>query len=296
MEVRFIEAGGLRTRCLVAGKPDAYPLLMLHGYGGTADVFVRNIDELGKDFLTVSVDMVGSGFTEAADDAGRPPQEAAVRHLVALADHFGWRRFCPIGTSYGSLIGALLYFAVPDRVDRLVINGSANCFASDDDVRRAMERVLVNFKPLMEAPSVEGCRAAMVKQVYDPSTVLEDVFLTMATAYAQPGMLDVWERGARALMQVEEGRSWRIMHRLEKLDVETLVIWGREDPGAPYASAVDAVRRMKHAKLVTFEKCGHKPMFEHPKRWNELVREFLSDHDDGTRDLHRAAGQEDNAR
>jgi pimeloyl-ACP methyl ester carboxylesterase len=32
---------------------------------------------------------------------------------------------------------------------------------------------------------------------------------------------------------------------------------------------------MPRAEFVTFEKCGHKPMFEYPARYNETVRAFL---------------------
>jgi len=32
---------------------------------------------------------------------------------------------------------------------------------------------------------------------------------------------------------------------------------------------------MPKARLITFEKCGHKPMYEHPERFNREVRAFL---------------------
>jgi pimeloyl-ACP methyl ester carboxylesterase len=57
--------------------------------------------------------------------------------------------------------------------------------------------------------------------------------------------------------------------------VETLVVWGRQDPGAIHASAVEAVKHMPHARLVTFEECGHKPMFEYTALYNRTVRDFL---------------------
>ena len=37
------------------------------------------------------------------------------------------------------------------------------------------------------------------------------------------------------------------------------------------------VKQMPRARLVTFEKCGHKPMFEHPARYHEALRDFLRD-------------------
>jgi pimeloyl-ACP methyl ester carboxylesterase len=44
-----------------------------------------------------------------------------------------------------------------------------------------------------------------------------------------------------------------------------------------YSSAVEAVKQMPRARLVTFEKCGHKPMFEHPGKYHEELRNFLRD-------------------
>jgi len=277
VKVRFIDVGGIRTRCLLAGSEKAYPLLLLHGYGGTADIWCRNIDELGRDFYVVAPDMIGQGFTDPVDTGGRPPQGPTVAHLRALVDKLGLEHFCPNGTSYGALIGALLYFDMPKRVDRLVINGSASCFNDDQALLASYGNVLKNFGPVMDAPSVEACRQGMIKQVYDPATVLEEVLLVMATAYAQPWMKKSWSGQLEGLMKVDESRPWQIRHRLKELDVETLVAWGREDPGAVYASAVAAVKQMPRARLVTFEKCGHKPMFEHRAKYHETMREFLRD-------------------
>ncbi|HET7669423.1 MAG TPA: alpha/beta hydrolase [Burkholderiales bacterium] len=277
MKVRFIDVGGIRTRCLFAGSEKAYPLMLLHGYGGTADVWCRNIDELGEDFYVIAPDMIGQGFTDPMETGPVPPQGATVAHLRALAVKLGLRHFCPNGTSYGALIGALLYFDMPDRVDRLVINGSASCFNDDAALLASYRKVLDTFGPVMDAPSVEACRRAMARQVYDPSTVLEEALLTMATAYAQPWMRKSWAQGLEGLMKIEQSRPWQIRQRLKEFDVDTLVVWGLEDPGAAYSSAVDAVRQMPRAKLVTFEKCGHKPMFEHPHEYHRALRAFLHD-------------------
>src|SRR5580692_7704709 len=102
----------------MAGKPGAYPVLLLHGYGGTADIWIRNIDALGNEFHVVAPDMLNSGFTDLQAIDG-PPQGPTVAHMLRLADTLGWKNFCPVGTSYGGLIAALLYFAAPGRVNKL---------------------------------------------------------------------------------------------------------------------------------------------------------------------------------
>lgn len=274
MEVKFIDLG-VPTRCLIAGDEGAYPILMLHGYGGTADVWLKNIDALSDEFYVVAVDIPGSGFTPPTDP-GLPPQRMAVSHLRRLVDAFGFGRFCAMGTSYGSLIAALLYFEMPRRVDRLVINGSGTCFNTDEQLVATLEAVRRNFGATMAAPTIEACRASMIRQLRDPSKVLEEALPVMATAYAQPWMYEAWDRGLSGLLDLEASRPYTVRDRLERMDVETLVIWGRQDPGAIYEQAVLEVKRMPRARFVTFEECGHKPMFEHPGKYNDTVRAFLA--------------------
>jgi pimeloyl-ACP methyl ester carboxylesterase len=275
MQVRFVDVDGIRTRCLIGGKPGAYPLLLLHGYGGTADVWMRNIDAWSDKFYVVAADMISSGFTDPVDTGGKPPQPHAVAHLRKLADKLGFERFCPMGTSYGGLIATLLYFDMPGRVDKLVLQGSGSVFNRDEALVATLSNVKKNFGPLMDAPTIDAVRASVAKQVFDKKAIPEEMIHVMATAYAQPWMRKAWEQGVDGLLDLEACRPYRVLDRLEKLDVDTLVLWGREDPGAVYASAVEGVKRMPRARLVTFEKCGHKPMYEHTEKFNREVRGFL---------------------
>ena len=276
MHVQFVDVDGIRTRCLIAGDSERYPLLLLHGYGGTADVWIRNIDALGDRYYVVAADMISSGFTDPVDTAGMPPQPATIRHLRKLCDTLGFRRFCAMGTSYGGLMAALLHFDMPDRIDKLVLAGSGSCFNNDEQLIATFRKVLENFGPVMTDASIEGCRESMTKLLYDPASLPEEILPVMATAYAQPWMKPAWESGLRAMMDLDGNRPFFVRDRLEGIQADTLVVWGREDPGAIYASAVAGVARMPRAKLVTFEKCGHKPMFEHTARFNETVKDFLS--------------------
>ncbi len=275
MRVQFVDVDGIKTRCLTAGREGAYPLLLLHGYGGTADVWIRNIDALGRDFYVVAPDMISSGFTDLVDTGGRPPQQQGLVHLRRLADILGFKTFCPIGTSYGALLAALLYFDAPERVDRLVLNGSGTCFNKDDELVATLQRVLQTFLPVMQEASIEGCRKSMQAQAYDPASVPEEILPVMATAYARPGMPHAWKIGLDGLMDIDAGKPFTVRPRLEQIKAETLVVWGREDRGAIYASGVAGAKRMPRARLVTFEKCGHKPMFEYPDAYNAALRDFL---------------------
>ena len=84
-----------------------------------------------------------------------------------------------------------------------------------------------------------------------------------------------WEMGLQGLMDLEACRPYSIRSRIEQLNVETLVVWGRQDVSAIYESAVSAVKRMPRGRMVTYENCAHKPMLEHTDEFNKLIRNFV---------------------
>src|SRR5437868_1327123 len=55
-EIRYYDAAGVRTRALEAGSGP--PLLLLHGTGGHAESWIRNVLPLSADFHVYAVDMV----------------------------------------------------------------------------------------------------------------------------------------------------------------------------------------------------------------------------------------------
>ena len=61
----FYNAGGVNTRAIEAG--DGPPLILLHGTGGHAEAYLKNIEAHAKYFHVYAIDMVGHGYTDAPD-------------------------------------------------------------------------------------------------------------------------------------------------------------------------------------------------------------------------------------
>ncbi len=72
---------------------------------------------------------------------------------------------------------------------------------------------------------------------------------------------------------------WRFRDRwvgaLERLDLPTLVLWGRRDPIAVPAIAETLARKIPGCHLVWLDEAGHYPMLEVPERWSAEVNRFL---------------------
>ena len=275
MITRFVEAGGVATRCLMAGREDAPALLLLHGLSLTSEIWMRNIDELARDFRVVAVDLLGHGFTRPRD--GKPAGfDAKVAHLKALCDALGMQRAAVSGSSYGGLIAANLFLRHPSLVGRLVINGSGSAFNDEQQLGAFMERIYANYRPTLAESTPQMWRERLQGTVLDAASVPCELLAVLPLCYAQPWAVRCWDETVSTMRDPARFRPFRILDRLESLDVPTLVVWGRDDRGGIYESAQAAVARMPRAGLVAFERCGHLPMLEQPEKYNALLRRFLS--------------------
>ena len=274
MLTRFIDVGGVATRCLVAGDAKAPPLLLLHGVSLTSEIWIRNIDELGQNFRVIAVDLLGHGFTKPKHD--RPARiEEKIEHLEALIDTLGFERLSIGGSSYGGLIAANLVLRRPDRFDRLIINGSGSAFNTEEQLSAFMDRILAGYRPTLAESSPDMWRERLKGTVFDARSVPCELLAVLPLCYAQPWAVPCWEETVQTMRTPERFRPFRILDRLERLDVPTLVVWGHDDKGGIYESAVAAVARMPRAELAAFHNCGHLPMLEHPESYNALLHDFF---------------------
>lgn len=274
MITRFVDVAGVATRCLLAGAETAPPLLLLHGLSLTSEIWIRNIDELGRSFRVVAVDLLGHGFTRPRDGAPAGIEDK-LSHLEALIDVLGFARLSVSGSSYGGLIAANLALRRRDRVDRLVINGSGSAFNTEQQLAAFMERIQAGYRPTLGETPPERWRERLMGTVFDARSIPCELLAVLPLCYAQPWAVPCWDETVDTMRRPERFHPFRILDRLEELDLPTLVVWGREDKGGIYESAVAAVARMPQAELVAFEACGHLPMMECPEKYNEVVRDFL---------------------
>src|SRR5438874_4021625 len=61
-EVRYYQGPKFRSRVLEAGNGE--PLILLHGIGGHAETYVRNIVPLGRNFRAMAMDFLWHGYSQ----------------------------------------------------------------------------------------------------------------------------------------------------------------------------------------------------------------------------------------
>jgi pimeloyl-ACP methyl ester carboxylesterase len=68
----------------------------------------------------------------------------------------------------------------------------------------------------------------------------------------------------------------RFHQQLDRIEVPTLIIWGKQDSILPVSLADVAATKIPYSRLHIFEKCGHWAQVEYPEKFNQLVLEFLA--------------------
>ncbi len=128
---RYVDLGNRGTTFVreVAG-PDTIPVMLLHGWVGSADLnWAGCYDAIGTAHPVVALDHRGHGrglrqrkpfrLRDCADDA------------TALADALGIDRFIAVGYSMGGCIAQLAARRHPERVAGVVLSATAQTFSSE---------------------------------------------------------------------------------------------------------------------------------------------------------------------
>jgi 2-hydroxy-6-oxonona-2,4-dienedioate hydrolase len=265
----YIDAKGVRTRYLYSGAKDKPALFLLHGTGGHAEAYIRNLDAHSKHFATWAIDMIGCGMTD------KPPVDLEiavyVRHLCDVMDALGVETASISGESLGGWVAARFALDFPNRVDRLVLNTAGGAWSNPE----VMQRVKSLSMAAVEDPSWERIRTRLEFLVHDKSKVSDDLVATRRAIYAQPGMVDAMRR-ALVLQEMDVRR-----HNLltpddwKKIRASTLVLWTSHDPTAPASEGEKISKLIPNAKFVVMEDCGHWPQYEDPQLFNRIHLDFL---------------------
>ncbi len=124
---------GDRHRTRVIEHGEGAPLVLIHGVGGHAEAYSRNVVRLGQSgFRAMAIDLLWHGYSD------KPPFEDAVpsyaRQVIDLLDSQGIEKAHIEGESLGGWVGLWLALEHPDRIDRLILNTTAGIRWAENSV------------------------------------------------------------------------------------------------------------------------------------------------------------------
>jgi 2-hydroxy-6-oxonona-2,4-dienedioate hydrolase len=265
----YLDADGVRTRYLCAGTPANPPLVLLHGAGGHAEAYVRNLAAHAEHFWTWAIDLLGHGYT---DKPGHPLEISHyVEHLMAVLHIIGAERTSLSGESLGGWVAARAAVDHPDQIDRLVLNTTGGSQADPE----VMQRIVTLSMAAAENPTWETVQERIKWLMADKSKNYDDLVASRQQVYRQPGFVNAM-RDIMAL-QDPEIRARNLLGPKEygAITAPTLVLWTSDDPTADVAEGRRIASMIPGARFELMPGCGHWPQYEDPKTFNRLHIDFL---------------------
>lgn len=250
------------------------PLLLVHGLSGAWQNWLETIPHFARNHRVVALDLPGFGSSEM------PSWEISIpaygRFLRDFCERIGIARCSLAGNSMGGFIATEVAITEPERVDDLVLVSAAGITwaRARREPAAMIGRVGLATAPLatrfhMSWIKRPGLRKGVFQGVFfDPNGLRrETIWENVVPALQSPGYYD-------ALTTLW---GYDIRHRLEEIEVPTLIVWGRNDRVVPVPAALSYEKRIgDNAELVIFDRCGHVPQIERPLRFNRVLGDFLA--------------------
>ena len=282
-ETRFVESRDFYTRVIEVCN-DKPPLILLHGGGGHAETFSRNLNALAAVCRPVAMDFIWHGMSSrppfsdgAAGDDVHWLRQFTLQVLDLMAA-LGLESASFEGESLGGWVALDLAINFPERVDAIVLNTAWGVALDEKWVKEG-------------AADLDALRETSVAALKNPT--LETLRTRLEWLMPLGGVTDELVSLRQALWSIPETRE-ALLEYYERLfspgiedfyfgepDISTiqsptLVLWTDKNP----IHGVDAAERLHQlvegSVLHVMEGCAHWPQWERPEEHDAVVSQFLA--------------------
>lgn len=265
----YLDVAGIQTRYMMAGDQSKPLLLLLHGTGGHAEAYTRNLGPHSEHFWTVAIDMIGHGWTDKPDVEYEIKDY--VEHVLNVIKTLGREKAYISGESLGGWVSAYIGVHHPEVVEKLVLNTAGGWTAHPE----VMARIKTLSMQAVNDPSWARIQARLEFLMYDNSMVCDDLIETRRAIYSQPGFAASMER-IMCLQEMETRRQNMISEaQYKSISAPTLVVWTSHDPTASPEEGKQIADMIPGARYVVMNKCGHWPQYENADEFNRIHMDFL---------------------
>ena len=233
MERKYYQTQYGRISLLDRGT--GYPVIFLHGLGGTGNTWLKSEPFLDSGLRPIFVDLLGHGHSDKPEiDYTITQQAEAIKSLI---DTLGLKNFSIAGNSYGGWIG-LKFASSIAQPDMLFPVDSAGISPTPSE--RGPEAVESLINSILKARNYKN-RDALGR---------------------------IMKNNGRKEEKITQ-------KELAAISCPTTIIWGREDHVIPlsYGEALNA--GIRGSELIIIEGSGHTPHIDKPGEFSEIINKRL---------------------
>lgn len=228
------------------------PLMLLHGLFGALSNFSDLIEHFrGKYKVVVPIlplfdlDLLHTSVSGLA------------KHVHQFIELKGYQNIHLLGNSLGGHVGLVHVLKHPEKIKSLTLTGSSGLFESamgDTYPKRGDYEYIKNKTALT---------------FYDPA---------MATKELVDEVFEITNSRIKVIKIIALAKSAirnNLGEELNQIKQPTCLIWGKNDTVTPPFVGEEFKKLIPNSELHFIDKCGHAPMMEVPKEFNNILEKFL---------------------
>ena len=239
---------------------DGFPLVLVHGYLGSSEMWKFQKEYLSKYFRVIAPAL--PGFGESHNVKPLNSINLMAKNILQLVDNKKIDKFNLLGHSMGGMIVQEIARISGDRINKLI------CFATGP-----IGDIPGRFEPIdksIETLQVEGIKNHVER--IPPNWFVEGKnsknYFLCENAVKNTSK----ETAQNALIAM---RDWNGLENLKNIKSKTLIIWGDRDKSYNYEQISLLKKFIQESHLKIFEGCCHNLHLEEPEKFNQAVKEFL---------------------
>jgi len=250
---RTIQVGDHRVVYSDGGHGE--PVVLLHGFGASADSWNRFAGKLTKRYRVIAPDLPGWGESTRVETAsyGYPAQIERLHQFLSL---LGLRRMHLVGHSMGGFIASAYAARYPDEVITLGLiapHGMVEPEQSD------LARSVAQGDNWLVASSIQEFDRLLnnifVKRPYVPKAVLRHLANQTIRNSA---------KSARIFEEMQSNNP-PLAERLPHIETAALIVWGDQDR-VLHVSCADLFRQgIRNSEVMVIRGSGHMPLVENAR-------------------------------
>ena len=232
------------------GRPDGPPLLLLHGFLATGEMWAAQLGAFGARYRLLVPDWRGHGRTNNPGGLAAMNHRRFARDIINFCRALGIERAAFCGESSGAMLLLSLALEAPDLTQALVLSGGTYFYGDE-------------------------LRAWWREQT--PETLIHDV-AAMRARHTALGP-EHWRAVAEAFIALGKhahAEDFPEAAELSGISAPTLIVHGDRDRYFPVAVPVELYRLLPAAELCLLPRTAHVPPVEHSEWVNPIVLDFLA--------------------
>jgi 3-oxoadipate enol-lactonase len=255
---------GWSTDYNIYGKASGLPVVFIHGFPFSQEMWRSQVAELSGDHRVITYDVRGHGESEVGD--GQYTIEFFVDDLIGLLDHLRIEKAVVIGLSMGGYIALRAIERNPERFRGLVLCDTR----SEADTNEGKIKRAANIQSV-RTDGVKKYAEGFVKAVFASQTFERN---PEAVKFIRE-IIEKTSRIAIAGTLLALASRTDTTESLSKINVPTLILVGEHDALTPVSAVRSMSEKIRQSELHVVSNAAHLSNLENPEEFNKHLSGFL---------------------